>query len=784
MFRGLISPVPESIAQALAATLRTAAQAYAPGDQVPPCAVLWADPGRLWEGAIGCLAKIMPELYVLGDYDPAKRTGPALWLRCIEARTVEGAPPAGVTPVFYLPGVAKDFLRAAEDCPRLMAPLVEMQYRGVLWLHPNSNEWTPLAFLVSKHGGLGLDVAKDQATLDALHGSLPALLEESVAPLAGRKLDADFFNEILAPDASGLLLRWLHDAEGFRERRSGAEWRAFCQLCKSDFQFDPEKEGPLKAAKLLSKRSGAWERVWQRFCEAPLNHAGVVDWLKKAAPRDPTVFDTAETWPHLNERDERQLREALEALADRPQDVAAAKILDLEKLHGPRRGHVWTKLGQSPLAEVLKPLSSLAALCKSTPGSPDMESYAKFHAAEGWVVDSVALETMALCKTAEQSSAVLGALRAVYLPWLDAGSRHLQSLLESGGKKTSKRLDFPASAPGRVVLFADGLRFDIARGLQDRLAELVLVADIDWDWSTIPSVTASAKPAVSPLAGQVEGHESGDEFSTRLADTGSRLTHDRFLQRLREDGWQCLSRQETGDPSGWAWTEAGTLDKRGHNEGWKLARLVESEIREITERIQALVAAGWSEVVVVTDHGWLLMPGGLPKVEFKAFLAEHRWGRCAVLKSGTQSEMPSNFWHWNESVSIASPPGAGCFKASVEYSHGGVSLQEMVIPRILVRLGRPSGGPAKLREAKWTGARCRVEATGEVRGLKVDVRTHPGDPTTSLLADRIARDIPDDRRVTIFLEDDSSIGTNAEIVLLDESGEVIDSIPTKPGTTP
>ena len=31
---------------------------------------------------------------------------------------------------------------------------------------------------------------------------------------------------------------------------------------------------------------------------------------------------------------------------------------------------------------------------------------------------------------------------------------------------------------------------------------------------------------------------------------------------------------EMGDPSGWAWTEAGALDKRGHTEGWKLARSV------------------------------------------------------------------------------------------------------------------------------------------------------------------------------------------------------------------
>lgn len=766
----------ENLVDRLTAALRAAADAFAPGDQIKPCAVLWPDPERLWESVLPQIREKIPELFVLGQYDPAKRSGPALWLRCIEARAVEGAPAAGVVPVFYLPGVGKETLRAAEDCPQLLAPLVEMQYRGTLWLHPNSKEWTPFAFLVSKHGGLGLDVGKDQATLDAIAGALPVLLDQAVAPLAGRRLDADFFNELLAPDASGLLLRWLHDPEGFTKRQSSAERRAFLQLCKTEFQFDPEKEGALKAARLLTEKNGNWNKVWARFGEAPANYPGVVEWLKKAAPRDPSVFDTAEAWPHLNERDERQLREALEALADRPQDVAIQKVLDLEKQHGCRRSYVWSKLGMSPLAEALAPLSGLAAICQSSPGSPDMESFAEFHAVEGWRADAAALASMAACTTAEQGASVLGALRAIYLPWLEASARHLQQLLQQAGGKTTKRHTIPSLASGRVVLFADGLRFDIAKELHQKLEAVGILGTLDWDWSTVPSVTASAKPAVSPVANAVEGHESGDEFSTRLAGTSAKLTHDRFLQALKEQGWQCLGPTETGDPSGSAWTEFGTLDKRGHNDGWKLARAVESELADLASHIGHLLDAGWSEVVVTTDHGWLLMPGGLPKVEFKAFFAEHRWGRCAVLKSDASTDLPVNLWHWNESVGIASPHGVGCFKAGVEYSHGGVSLQEMVIPRLIAtRSGTPRGA-SQIKEAKWTGARCRVEVGGSLSGLKVDVRTAPGDAASSLLADKSARDVSPEGRVALFLEDDASIGTSAEIVLLDAAGAVIDSI--------
>src|SRR5438128_1387302 len=107
-----------TLAEQLADTLRTAAHAYAAGDQVAPCAVLWPDPERLWECLMPKLQPMLPELFLLGTYAQEKRTGPALWLRCIEARVVDGAPATGITPIFYLPGISREKLRAAEDCPQ------------------------------------------------------------------------------------------------------------------------------------------------------------------------------------------------------------------------------------------------------------------------------------------------------------------------------------------------------------------------------------------------------------------------------------------------------------------------------------------------------------------------------------------------------------------------------------------------------------------------------------------------------------------------------------------
>src|SRR5262249_53395660 len=146
------------------------------------------------------------------------------------------------------------------------------------------------------------------------------------------------------------------------------------------------------------------------------------------APKRPSMFDSAEVWPSINDIEERKLQQALESLHDRPQDEVIRGITSLEEQHGRRRSHPWQKLGLSPFATALEPLSRLASLCLNAPGAPTPEVYAEFYVTNGWRTDAAALATMAACGTPEQHGAVLELLRAVYLPWLENTARHLQQL--------------------------------------------------------------------------------------------------------------------------------------------------------------------------------------------------------------------------------------------------------------------------------------------------------------------------------------------------------------------
>ena len=46
---------------------------------------------RQWQAVMPLLQTRLPELLVLGDYAPDKRTGPAIWLRCVLAGCIEDA---------------------------------------------------------------------------------------------------------------------------------------------------------------------------------------------------------------------------------------------------------------------------------------------------------------------------------------------------------------------------------------------------------------------------------------------------------------------------------------------------------------------------------------------------------------------------------------------------------------------------------------------------------------------------------------------------------------------
>ena len=750
---------------------------FNPNDVVRPCALLWTDQDAQWRPVIAQLRRLLPQLVTFGEYEPEHRSGPAIWLRSVIERALpEVELPDGATPIVYLPGVSRQELRAIEECPDSLKPLVELQYRGVCWTQKNGKDWTVEAFLVSEEGGLGLDVARDAATRRAMLGALAELATTSVDRLKGKHLEAEDFDKLFSDDPAKDLLLWMSEPDSVKSGWNRGRWAAFKSRCKADFKIDPDQDGELVGAELLGRREGLWATVWERFTESPVLYPGLPALLRKAMPHE--LFVESSSWPQNNEKEEEALEQALLGLEKSPPAKARDRVLELEKLHGPRRGWVWARLGQAPLAHAIGHLARLVEVAATRLGGASVAEMAKLYADGAWEADTAALAAAAAVKSAADSLAVGKALNAVYRPWLESAAEHLQALAEreplpghNGQSMEELRVE-----PGGTVLFADGLRFDVSQHLAPRMRDKGWTVTLSTRWAGLPTVTATAKPAVSPVSKDIKGISLGEDFLPVTADGEQPLTTDRFRKLLASAGYQYLRADETGDPAGRGWTENGELDKLGHSLQGKLAGRVEEQVELLIERIEALLNAGWREIRVVTDHGWLWLPGGLPKADLPKYLTASRWARCAAIKGDSKVQVPTVGWHWNVHERVAVAPGIACFGAGNEYAHGGLSLQESLVPVIRVTAGKAAAkATAEIAEINWAGLRCRVRVDAVQPGLSVDLRTKVNDADSSMSRTRV---LDAKGTASMLVADDELEGSPAVVVVLDAGGHVIAKQPT------
>jgi hypothetical protein len=190
----------------------------------------------------------------------------------------------------------------------------------------------------------------------------------------------------------------------------------------------------------------------------------------------------------------------------------------------------------------------------------------------------------------------------------------------------------------------------------------------------------------------------------------------------------------------------------------------------VADRVLQLARSG-RRVRVVTDHGWLLMPGGLPKAALESGLAEPQGKRtrCAMVKAKAQTSYLQIPWSWNNEVFVATATGAHSFFAGQEYAHGGVSPQECILPVLDVAATGAQKRDLKELNTRWEGLRLRVEAPGGT-DLHVDLRLGSETSGPSLIK---GGRVLDDKGKTSFLVGDDHEGETACLVLLDDDGHVL-----------
>ena len=697
----------------LAFRVREQAKRFNPSIETAPVAVLWTDDRCDWDGVLPNLKSLIPELFSLGEYKPLERTGPGAWLRMVADGQAGGLPP-GTVPILYLPGVANSSLRtdlrAVKDDPQL-APIAELQYRGNFWRQENTKDWTLRAFFESKRNGLGLPTKGDQQTLAALKQALPKLLSRSLVTLEGRTIDLAFLDEILNPNPADDVLRWMAEPEQLRLDKGDA-WPSFVASTKQRYGLDLAK-GPLDAAALVleARESDAAYMLWQKFVLRPDEQVGLYD-VFKAVPK-PELWSEAERYPRANESDELELSKAFKALALLDSVAAATELLALEAQHGKRRETVWADLGKAPLAQVLLPMVAVARATLQPAVGGSVAHQAAVWAQEGWAVDAAALRALAIAQASDCMADVEPALAAVYRPWLQRSAESFQQRVVAEGYP-AKALD--AVPEGTVVVFVDGLRLDLARQLEATLQTSGLAVNLQHRFTSVPSVTSSGKVWCSPgySAAQSAATATGFEPVLRVGGTDGPYVAERLRRAIQEQGFTIVDPDSPGIADGRGWAEfLDDIDSDGHNKGLRLAEEAPRHVTKLAKTVERLLNAGWQRVRVVTDHGWLLLPGGLPKVELNSKLTETKWARCAVVKeAATSVDAMTLSWSYGPEVRIALAPGIGAFRAGQVYDHGGLTLQECVVPLVEIVANPPAQGRPGIKAVTWNTRKtiCKVDA--------------------------------------------------------------------------
>jgi hypothetical protein len=278
----------------------------------------------------------------------------------------------------------------------------------------------------------------------------------------------------------------------------------------------------------------------------------------------------------------------------------------------------------------------------------------------------------------------------------------------------------------------------------------------------------------------VTGRVTDRDFEPSLLEDDKDFSAYYLKKYLKEKGWVYLEEGESGDPSTNAWVQSGDIDKEGHVKGLKLAARIDTLLEEIVERVDELLAAGWRKIRIVTDHGWVLTPGTMYKVDLTKHLTDTHWGRCAVIKDAVDTGYLQLGWYWNGNVSIAMAPGISSFKAGQHYDHGGLSLQECLTPVIELSSNQqvqsaPSVS-ATLSDLRWLGFTCKVQAETDAEGVVAVLRTHAADADSEICKRKPLKG----GKCSLMVDDDFE-GMTAVLVLLDDSGNVLAKKPTLVG---
>ena len=258
-----------------------------------------------------------------------------------------------------------------------------------------------------------------------------------------------------------------------------------------------------------------------------------------------------------------------------------------------------------------------------------------------------------------------------------------------------------------VYVLSDSLRFEMGRDLLQAIDDLGQ-AELHSVTATLPTITEVGMAALLPGAdGALVLREQNEDLIPHigerpLKDLTARLAY--FRERLGDRMSEVEISKFLSSPSKKSQQAAvgnadlvilrdTRIDALGENVSLHDARRYMSEmLPDLKTAITQLLKLGYSRFVIAADHGHILLPEILPgevvtqpSGEWGLSKRRVRLGRQARESTGTVSFPADKLGIHGDPEELIVPSGFGVYSAGSGYLHGGISLQEAVLPLITLR---------------------------------------------------------------------------------------------------
>jgi hypothetical protein len=375
----------------------------------------------------------------------------------------------------------------------------------------------------------------------------------------------------------------------------------------------------------------------------------------------------------------------------------------------------WTGDGDGPQWQVAADLLTLCRAASSAmQGAPAMKTAAAMvgaYAGDWWQIDWLHLVVRDACSQNPDLERVAEIADNAYFDYAATVNDRFTLLIEAEacwppagttGIADVRSSVWLAGSGRRAVIISDALRWDLASQVTGQRAGYEARSVV----STLPSITPYGMTAMLPLReGEPDvrwpgGPSLKDRKGRSLAERAGRRAvikealeaEDRTVEFLEMNA---LLRSKKAPAADVTVVFDTNIDAQGHQAVANFPAVARKLVSDIRRSIEKLHSFGIQSVHVLTDHGFLMLPtervDALGHPELPAVQCTKKEGRWVALKPDVAAP---------DLIRLPLPiaPGAGVlgFPHGVQsltkaepYMHGGVSLQECVIPHLVATASMP-----------------------------------------------------------------------------------------------